>query len=250
MAVARGSSSRRSPGLLECNDSASAGLTRPRSRRSNTRGSPTVENTRFLWPMLPTVPSNSMASSTLSRLCEGSPMPMKTTFLTARRVRARATCATISALPIWRNRPSLPVMQNTQPTAQPTCEDTHRPSRGSSTLSHVWPSCRPTSRRSEPSEPGWAERSVARPMTSLMSASSPSRTGWGRKSSGRRLPLPCGRAWAHRRSTRCSWMGLAPSARRRWRMSSMRMGKKDDERASVVRRPRARGGGQAYSRPP
>ena len=33
-------------------------------------------------------------------------------------------------------------MQNTQPTAQPTCVDTHRPSRGSSTLSTVWPSFR------------------------------------------------------------------------------------------------------------
>ncbi len=31
-------------------------------------------------------------------------------------------------------------MQNTQPTAQPTCVDTHTPSPGSSTLSIVWPS--------------------------------------------------------------------------------------------------------------
>jgi heme exporter protein D len=41
-------------------------------------------------------------------------------------------------------------MQNTQPTAQPTWVDTHRPAMrpgGSSTLSTVWPSASSTSRR-------------------------------------------------------------------------------------------------------
>ena len=64
-------------------------------------------------------------------------MPMKTTFLTGRSVRAKATWATISAPVTWRIKPSLPVMQNTQPTAQPTWLDTHRPSRGKSTDSTV-----------------------------------------------------------------------------------------------------------------
>ena len=36
-------------------------------------------------------------------------MPMNTTFLTGRSVRANATWATISALPTWRNRPLCPV---------------------------------------------------------------------------------------------------------------------------------------------
>ena len=54
----------------------------------------------------------------------------------------------------WRIRPSVPVMQNAQPTAQPTWLDTHTPSRGSSTLSTVWPSCRPSSRRAAPSSAG------------------------------------------------------------------------------------------------
>ena len=81
--------------------------------RSNTRRSPTVEKTRFLWPMLPCVPSRSIASSTLSRLWAGSPMPMNTTLLTARRLRASTTWATISALPSCRCRPARPLMQNT-----------------------------------------------------------------------------------------------------------------------------------------
>jgi hypothetical protein len=42
-------------------------------------------------------------------------------------LRASATWATISALPSWRSRPSRPVMQKVQPTAQPTWVDTHRP---------------------------------------------------------------------------------------------------------------------------
>jgi len=54
-------------------------------------------------------------------------------------------------------------MQNTQPTAQPTWVETHNPSRGSSTLSTVWPSASSTSRRAEPSSLGCSERSRARP---------------------------------------------------------------------------------------
>ena len=81
-------------------------------------------------------------------------MPMKTTRFTGRRARASATWATISALPSWRSSPPRPVMQNTQPTAQPTWVETHRPSRGSSTLSTVWPSASATSRRAEPSSAG------------------------------------------------------------------------------------------------
>ena len=48
-------------------------------------------------------------------------------------------------------------MQNTQPTAQPTCVETHTPSRGSSTLSTVWPSASASSRRGEPSAPRCSE---------------------------------------------------------------------------------------------
>ena len=90
-----------------------------------------------------------MASSTLSRLCAGSPMPMNTTRRTRCRVRARATCATISPLVRWRARPSRPVMQNTQPTAQPTCVETQTPSPGSSTLSIVRPSSSASRKRVE-----------------------------------------------------------------------------------------------------
>ena len=51
MRGARGSSCARSSAPVECSDSASAGLTRPCGRRSNTRRSPTVEKTRFLCPI-------------------------------------------------------------------------------------------------------------------------------------------------------------------------------------------------------
>ena len=44
---------RAAPASVVCSDSASAGFTRPSGSRSNTRRSPTVENTRFLWPMPP-----------------------------------------------------------------------------------------------------------------------------------------------------------------------------------------------------
>ena len=116
-------------------------------------------------------PSTSIASITLSRLCAGSPMPMNTTLPTARRLRASTTCATISALPSWRRSPARPLMQNTQPTAQPTWVDTHRPSLGSSTLSTVCPSASFTSRRAEPSSPGCSDCTRARPCSSSKKAS-------------------------------------------------------------------------------
>ena len=46
--------------------------------------------------------------------------------------------------------------------------------------------------------------------SSSMSAGSASRSACGRKVSMLRRPLLCGRACAHRRSTRCSWSGPAP----------------------------------------
>ena len=169
--------------------------------------------------MLPTVPSRSMASITASRLCEGSPMPMNTTFFTGLSVRASATCATISALPTCRIKPSRPVMQNTQPTAQPTWLETHRPSRGSSTLSTVWPSCRPTNKRAEPSCPGCCSRKVAKPASVWLSAGKASRTAVGMKLCSGLRPLSCALAWTHKRSTRCSCSALAPKARKWSRMS-------------------------------
>ena len=188
MRGARGSSVARRAGLVVCNDSASAGLTSPSGRRSNTRGSPTVENTRFLCPTLPSVPSSSIASSTLSRLCAGSPIPMKTTLLTALIERASATCATISPLVTWRIRPLRPVMQNWQPTAQPTWLETHTPPRGSSTLSTVWPSPRPSSSRAAPPSVGWDEISRTRLARSASISGNASRSLLGRKSLGRRRP--------------------------------------------------------------
>ncbi len=223
MRGARGRSCARNSASVLCSDSARAGFTAQRGSRSKTRRSPTVENTRFLWPMSPSVPSSSIASSTLSRLCAGSPMPMNATFFTARRLRASATWATISALPSWRSRPSRPVMQKVQPTAQPTWVETQRPPRGSSTLSTAWPSASSSSSRT-PSAPGCALRSRARPRSASARAGKSWRSSRGRKSSARLRPAPSGSARVQLRSTSASCAGLAPEARRRWRRCSMFMG--------------------------
>ena len=223
MRGARGSSFSRSTASVVCSDSASAGLMRWRGKASNTRGSPTVENTRFLCPMAPSEPSRSMASSTFSRLCAGSPMPMNTTFFTARMRRASTTCATISALPSWRIKPSRPVMQNTQPTAQPSCVDTHSPPRGSSTLSTVCPSASATSSRDAPSSPGCSDFSVARPSSIGVIDGSALRTASGKKCSAGRGPPSSGSRCVQARNRRASWQGLAPRSRNCWRRVSIRM---------------------------
>ena len=55
MRGARGNSCARSSGFVVCSDSASAGLMDPSGNRSNTRRSPTVENTRFFVARSPSV---------------------------------------------------------------------------------------------------------------------------------------------------------------------------------------------------
>jgi hypothetical protein len=173
--------------------------------------------------MSPSVPSSSIASSTLSRLWAGSPMPMNTTFFTGALLRASATWATISALPSWRSRPSRPVMQKVQPTAQPTWVDTHRPPRGSSTLSTAWPSASSSSSR-VPSSPACSVRRRASACHSSASPGRALRSSSGKKSSGRLRPASSGSARVQLRSTSASCAGLAPTARRRWRRSAIFMG--------------------------
>ena len=199
---------------------------RCRGSASNTRGSPTVENTRFLWPMPPSVPSRSMASSTFSRLCAGSPMPMKTTFFTARMRRASTTWARISMLVTCRIRPLLPVMQKRQPTAQPTWVETQSPSRGSSTLSTICPSANSTSRR-EPSLPACSDRTRARPSSSAVRAGTALRSASGRKcwESRRRVPWSSGWPCSQTRMSRPRCTGRASREARRWSKSAWRMGK-------------------------
>ena len=74
------------------------------------------------------IPIASFAAAKLSR---GSPMPMKTTFVTggseARRASptARTTCPVISPTVKPRSRPMVAVTQKMQPRAQPACEETH-----------------------------------------------------------------------------------------------------------------------------
>ena len=55
-------------------------------------------------------------------------MPMKTTPRTGRSASSRMirTCSTISQVARLRRKPSLPVAQKTQASAQPTCEEMQR----------------------------------------------------------------------------------------------------------------------------
>ena len=72
--------------------------------------------------------ARAIAASTASRFASGSPMPWNTTPWTrprGRRARTTRTCSTISHAARLRARPSRPVAQNAQASAQPTCELTH-----------------------------------------------------------------------------------------------------------------------------
>ncbi len=217
----------RSAGLVVCSDSASAGFTRPCGRRSNTRGSPTVENTRFLWPMPPAVPSSSIASSTLSRLCAGSPMPMNTTLLAPAGAvpRQRHLGDDLGAAELaqqavaaghaehaadraadlrWRRTGRRAAAARSRPSGRRRA----RPAGARSRRRRGAPSCR----RARPCELGLDAPGSA--CAAAMRAGSP-------RAGACRCPAAC--ACAHRRSTRCSWLGPAPAARRRWRKDSIRM---------------------------
>ncbi|MNY47471.1 hypothetical protein D3C86_1827410 [compost metagenome] len=141
-------------------------------------------------------------------------MPMNTTFFTGRKRRASATWATISAVLNWRSRPLLPVMQNTQPTAQPTWLETHRPSRGSSTLSTICLSASSTSKRAEPSAAGCSELRRARALSSSVNCGRALRTASGRKFSvfWWRVPLSSGLPCSQARMIRPICWGLPPRA--------------------------------------
>ena len=82
-----------------------------------------------------------MASSRLSKLASGSPMPMNTILVSGVRASLRIqsrtahTWLTISAVVRLRRKPMAPVRQKVQPMAQPTWEETHRVLRSSSGMS-------------------------------------------------------------------------------------------------------------------
>ena len=82
--------------------------------------------------------SRATAASTGRSFANGSPMPMKTTFVIRRGVeggrrdaarRAHTTCAAISPADRLFMRPICPVAQNEQFMAHPDCEDTHAVAR-------------------------------------------------------------------------------------------------------------------------
>ena len=72
------------------------------------------------------------AASTLSRFIIGSPMPMKTRWLTGSMRRKCSTWSRISAAVRLRPNFILPVAQNVQVSGQPDCEETQIERRPSS----------------------------------------------------------------------------------------------------------------------
>lgn len=87
-----------------------------------------------------------MASTTLSKFSNGSPIPIITTLVIGRSgpgsngmnaLRATQTCPMISAAVRLRLNPRLPVEQNVQSRLQPICDDTHSVPRSPSGMSTV-----------------------------------------------------------------------------------------------------------------
>ena len=175
---------------------------------------------QVLVPDVALAAEQSIASRTLSRLWAGSPMPMNTTFLTTRSERASATCATISALPSWRARPSRPVMQND---AAHRAADLGRDAQAVARQQHGLDRLavgQLDQQAREPSAPSCSERRRARP------PARPPAPATRRAARAEGNPRPAaGRcpaaAPASTRAARCrSWQGLAPRARSRWRRCS------------------------------
>ena len=196
MRGARGSSCARNGAFVECSDSASAGFTR--RARQPFEYAPVAD--RGEDQVL--VPDRAFGAQQFDRLEHVVQVVRRLAhahehdFADGAQPRASTTCATISALPRWRLRPSRPVMQKTQPTAQPTWVETQTASRGSSTHSTVWPSASSTSSRPEPSSPACSHArapSSSAPLRSRAAQCAVARE----KILGSRRPLPSGSAWVH-----------------------------------------------------
>ena len=119
MRGALGSSSARRSARLVWSDSASAGLTARVGRRSKTRWSPTVENTRFLWPMPPSPPRSWIASIDVVEVVGRLAHAHEYHFLHGTLAPADHLGDDLGAAHLTQQAVA-PVMQNTQPTAQPT----------------------------------------------------------------------------------------------------------------------------------
>jgi hypothetical protein len=104
MRGARGSSCARKSAAWCAATSASAGLTRRAATLEHARVAHGGEH-QVLVADVARVPSRSMASSTLSRLCAGSPMPMNTTFFTGRMRAGQGHLGHDLGAATWRSRP-------------------------------------------------------------------------------------------------------------------------------------------------
>jgi len=91
---------------------------------------PTVEMPMFECA-IPRSGKRSHAASTLSRFMSGSPMPMKTAWLTASFLRKWSAWSRISEAVRLRPKRIVPVAQNVQVSGQPDWLDTHRERRPS-----------------------------------------------------------------------------------------------------------------------
>ena len=91
---------------------------------------PTVD-TPMLECAIPMSGNRSQAASTLPRFMSGSPMPMKTAWLTGSLLRKWSAWSRISDAVRLRPKRIVPVAQNVQVSGQPDWLDTHRERRRS-----------------------------------------------------------------------------------------------------------------------
>jgi hypothetical protein len=124
-------SSERSVSSAACSDSARRTGGPSSAIRSIPGIQPTVDTPMFECA-IPTSGNRSQAPRTLSRFISGSPMPMKTAWLTGSFLRKWSPWSRISEAVRLRPKRIVPVAQNVQVRGQPDWLDTHserRPSR-------------------------------------------------------------------------------------------------------------------------
>ena len=187
---ARGSRRARRSGLVVCSDSASAGLTRPRGRRSNTRGSPTVENTRFLCAIFAFDAQQLDGFQHVVEVVRRLAHAHEHDFLHGPPARAPAPPGRRSrrSSPGGSGRPAPSCRTGSRPRSRPGW--TRRRRRAAAApISTVWPSCQPDqqARRAVLGGMGAEDAGQAVELGVELAARLRAR-GFGRKSPGRRRP--------------------------------------------------------------
>mmetsp|Transcript_13849 Transcript_13849/g.40561 ORF Transcript_13849/g.40561 Transcript_13849/m.40561 type:complete len:216 (-) Transcript_13849:169-816(-) len=192
-----GTSTRRTSSSAACTDQASR-VGRDSNASMASGEGPTVDTEMCEFPRRKPSTMVRAARCTCSRLSAGSPMPMKTTFVSGGSSLLWASCMPAKSCPriscASRDRmsPMAPVEQNAQARAQPTWLETQivvRESVGMSTVSAMSPSCRCTRIFVVPSA-ATSPTAASTPVHSSPRAAS--RGNASRKSLAASLPSSCG----------------------------------------------------------